>query len=312
MDILRSKSVSRRSTGRLANLLDKLTNEFFDGLSPIDDGSGLDLSRSFNPSSLASVSADRDWFVSMVRRAVTASASKSGGSSGEVCARLLSSLDHEEILELAKIKDFNLEILSHALKLGDGSKNAELYVLFEAAKEALFQHVEGLVEDLPRPFQAYRPDDEWQASSAESRYAHMLEASFFESPVFRHSLLHLMSAFAEYADSDSSAWPDRDATGGGAAVLTGKRLGSVVRFATLSLEYLKWISCYAEAFPAKESHLEGCLRVVGAAMSFPEVAASFVAPSAENNGPSGTPVYSTSASLCLHAFYKYVLKMPGT
>ena len=72
--------------------------------------------RSFNPTSLSSVAADKEWFTSLVRQKCFRGRGGSiGFRSGEVCARLLSSLEHEEILDISKHKDFNLEILRHCI-----------------------------------------------------------------------------------------------------------------------------------------------------------------------------------------------------
>ena len=74
------------------------------------------LQRSFNPTSLASVAADKEWFTSLVRqKCFRGRGGSTGFRSGEVCARLLSSLEHEEILDISKHKDFNLEILRHCI-----------------------------------------------------------------------------------------------------------------------------------------------------------------------------------------------------
>lgn len=83
-------------------------------------------------------------------------------------------------MDIAKLKDFNLEILSHCLSYGGCSNpsaaddnsgdGGAAYVLFEAAKESLLQHISALVEEeLPRPFQVYRTEREWRPAAAEAR-----------------------------------------------------------------------------------------------------------------------------------------------
>ena len=87
---------------------------------------------------MASVAADKEWFASLVRQKCYRGRNSSTGFrcgevivgfvvfdihirfksntiSYQVCARLLSSLEHEEILEISKHKDFNLEILRHCI-----------------------------------------------------------------------------------------------------------------------------------------------------------------------------------------------------
>ena len=51
-----------------------------------------------------------------------------------------------------------------------GSDAGDAYTLFEAARESLFLHVEDVTsEQVPKPFQIYRPEEDWNASPGEMR-----------------------------------------------------------------------------------------------------------------------------------------------
>ena len=51
-----------------------------------------------------------------------------------------------------------------------GSDAGDAYTLFEAARESLFLHVEDMTsEQVPKPFQIYRPEEDWNASPGEMR-----------------------------------------------------------------------------------------------------------------------------------------------
>ena len=52
-----------------------------------------------------------------------------------------------------------------------GSDAGDAYTLFEAARESLFLHVEDMTsKQVPKPFQVFRPEEDWNASPGEMRY----------------------------------------------------------------------------------------------------------------------------------------------
>ncbi len=107
---------------------------------------------------------------------------------GKVCANLLNVLEYDEIMEIMRKKEFNLDILSHGLSyrgeigraLPSSSSSSEekgRTALFLASRDTLMSHVSALVESLPRPLAVFNPGF-WPASPVETRYSHKMEATF--------------------------------------------------------------------------------------------------------------------------------------
>ena len=75
------------------------------------------------------------------------------------------------------------------------------------------------------------------------------------------------------------------------------------RFTVLSLEYLKWLVCYAssESVPALETHVDACLRAAALALENPQLSEAV---SALEGG-----LAASTCALSLHALLKYRVGM---
>ena len=86
-------------------------------------------------------------------------------------------------------------------------------------------------------------------------------------------------------------------------IVRSETFRGLFRFTVLSLEYLKWLVCYAssESVPALETHVDACLRAAALALENPQLSEAV---SALEGG-----LAASSCALSLHALLKYRVGM---
>ncbi|XP_024941677.1 huntingtin isoform X2 [Cephus cinctus] len=166
MDILQSTKLAKKHSS-LVILLNKLGAKHYD-LSPLE----LEQCRPFNPSTIRSIKLDKNWFFTQTKYRCCHPSINYGSYES---AQLLSNLDFDDIIDIITCREFSVKILKECIKLGvrktlETCQDLELgqdvkeesfefkeNPLYTAAKQCLLQHVQYIVEMMPKPHHAYNP-----------------------------------------------------------------------------------------------------------------------------------------------------------
>ena len=238
---------------RFATLISKLAVTHKYDISPLETTDDYYGRSFFSPGSLSTVRVDRSWLIGQIRvRCCQPSCFQNWNSNGVVCAKMLSLLnDREDILEIMRLKDFNLAVLSFCFEPGEGNIPT---LVATCAKDVLTMHVEKLVTDLPSKVCFYRPRG-WTASNEDQLYSELMD-NFFRTESFQSTLVHVTYGFEQITSRELGFQsPDGKA-------------GVIARFCLLLLEFSKWLTNHSNSsqdtdVPATEDYISAAMNVVG-------------------------------------------------